>query len=58
MKKARKCKEVFPDICQRGEEVLGGGKVIQKWHKRRERKVSEKQFWPEGEEDDILLDMQ
>ena len=57
MKKVRKCKESYPDIYQKGEEALGSGKVIQKWHKRRKRKVSEKQVWLEDREDDILSDI-
>jgi len=56
-KKVRKHKESFPDVYQKGEEALGSGKVIQKWHERRKRKVSEKQVWTEDRDDDILSDM-
>ncbi|KAF9787416.1 hypothetical protein BJ322DRAFT_1107483 [Thelephora terrestris] len=45
-------------VKQKGEEALASGKVIQKWHKRRERNVSEKQLWSESESEDILFEIE
>jgi hypothetical protein len=48
-------KDVFADASERGGAAIIRGKVITKWHKRREREVSENEDWAEII-DDFLFD--
>lgn len=48
-------KDMFTDTYEKGEAAIIQGKVIAKWHKRREREVSEKEVWVD-EENDFLFD--
>lgn len=43
-------RDIFTDAYVKGEAVLMQGKVISKWHKRREREVAEKEVWTDGDD--------
>ena len=48
-------KDVFIDAYGKGETAIVQGKAVTKWHKRREREVSEKEVWAD-EDEDFLFD--
>ena len=51
-------KDTFADAHGKGEIAMIQGKVIARWHERREREVSEKEVWLEGDDsnDEFLFD--